>query len=137
MKSQLSKILTIVFVILFFTLSKSYSIEEITELKKICKKYKLVLVEDAAEALGSFYNSKHAGTFGKIGVLSFNGNKTITTGGGGAVLTDDKKIANEIYFLSRVAKNSNKTFPGYEKVGFNYRMPALNASLGIAQLSNS
>lgn len=109
-------------------------IEEITELKKICKKYKLVLVEDAAEALGSFYNSKHAGTFGKIGVLSFNGNKTITTGGGGAVLTDDKKIADEIYFLSRVAKNSNKTFPGYEKVGFNYRMPALNASLGIAQM---
>lgn len=101
---------------------------------KICKKYKIDLIEDAAEGLGSFYNQKHVGNFGLMGILSFNGNKIITTGAGGAILTNSKKISEKIKHISL---NSRKTLNWnyeYSELGFNYKMPSLNASLGIAQI---
>jgi len=105
--------------------------------KKICKKYNLILIEDAAEALGSYYKKKHLGTFGSIGILSFNGNKIITTGGGGAVLTNNSKIAKKINHISRNSR-VKKYFWDYShnELGFNFRLPSLNANLGIAQIKN-
>lgn len=107
---------------------------DILEIKKICKLFKIKLVEDAAEAIGSFYKKKHLGTYGEIGILSFNGNKTITTGSGGALLINNKKIAKKAYNLSTVSKVIHKWRLEYDGVGYNYRMPSLNASLGISQL---
>lgn len=107
---------------------------EIKEISDICKEYKLALIEDTAEALGSYYENKHLGTFGDIGTLSFNGNKIITTGGGGAVITNDDKLANKIRHLSTTARLKTKYTFDHDEVGYNYRMPNLNASLGIAQM---
>jgi perosamine synthetase len=108
---------------------------KINDLIKICKKYKIKIIEDAAEALGSFYKKKHVGTFGNIGVLSFNGNKIITTGGGGALLTNSKKTYE--LMLSQVTLSRKKRdLNNYKKVGYNYRMPSINAALGIGQLNN-
>ena len=107
---------------------------DLTNLIKISKKYKIKLIEDAAEGLGSFYKNKHVGTFGLMGVLSFNGNKIITTGGGGAILTNSKKIANKINLISRNSKQGNKWEYKYSELGFNYRMPSINAQLGLAQI---
>jgi perosamine synthetase len=106
---------------------------KIEQLKKICEKYKLVIIEDASEALGSFYKKKHLGTFGDIGVLSFNGNKIITTGGGGAILTSNKKYFNDLKLISNVGKIKS-SFWAYKKLGFNFKMPGLNAALGISQI---
>lgn len=108
----------------------------IDKIKNIAKKFKIFLIEDAAEALGSYYKKKHVGTFGDIGVLSFNGNKIITTGGGGAILTNNKKLADKVLNLANISKLNHKWKYKYDKVGYNYRMPSLNSSLGIAQMKN-
>ena len=107
---------------------------KILELKKIAKNYNLKIIEDAAESLGSTYKSKHLGTFGDIGVLSFNGNKIITTGGGGALLTNSLKIAKKLKYLSTTAKKPHRWKYEYSDIGYNYRMPGINASLGCAQM---
>ena len=107
---------------------------KINELKTICSKYNLTIVEDAAEGLGSFYKKKHLGTFGKAGILSFNGNKIISTGAGGAILTNSKNLDRFARSLINVGKISHKWEYNYNKVGFNYRMPNLNASLGLSQI---
>jgi len=108
----------------------------ILKIKKICKKFKITLIEDAAEGIGSFYQRKHVGTFGKIGILSFNGNKTITTGGGGALITNEKKIAEQAKLLSTTNKISHPWKYDYGGVGYNYRLPNINAVVGIAQLNS-
>ncbi|MCF8003005.1 MAG: LegC family aminotransferase [Chromatiaceae bacterium] len=96
--------------------------------------YQLALVEDAAEALGSRYHGRHTGTFGLLGTLSFNGNKTITTGGGGAILTDDERLADQAKHLTTTAKRPHRWESIHDEIGYNYRMPNLNAALGCAQL---
>lgn len=96
--------------------------------------FNLVLVEDAAESLGSSYDGRHTGTFGLLGTLSFNGNKTITTGGGGAILTDDEALAKAAKHLTTTAKLPHRWAFEHDQVGFNYRMPNINAALGCAQL---
>jgi len=107
---------------------------KIDKLLKISKKFKLPLIEDAAECIGSFFKKKHLGTFGKIGVISFNGNKTITTGGGGVILTNNSKIYKKALHLSLGGKKKHKWEYIHDEAGYNYRMPAINASIGIAQL---
>ena len=103
-------------------------------LLKLVQDYRLELVEDAAESLGSYYHDQHTGTFGRLGTLSFNGNKTITTGGGGAILTDDLELARHAKHLTTTAKLPHRWDFVHDEVGFNYRMPNLNAALGCAQL---
>jgi perosamine synthetase len=100
----------------------------------ICKKYHIPVIEDSAESMGSLYKDRHTGTFGKIGVLSFNGNKIITTGGGGMLLFKDKKLAEHAKHLSTQAKVPHAWEFKHNETGFNYRMPNINAALGIAQL---
>jgi len=107
---------------------------KIKECVDLAKKYKLTIIEDAAEALGSYYKKKHVGTFGLVGIISFNGNKIITTGGGGVIITNSKKLAESIRHLSTTAKTKNKLQLSHDLIGYNYRMPNLNASLGCAQL---
>ena len=107
---------------------------EINSIVKIAEKYNLIVIEDAAESLGSLYEGKHTGTFGKIGVLSFNGNKIVTTGGGGALITNDLEVANLAKHLSSTAKVAHKWKLIHNQIGFNYRMPNLNASIGCAQM---
>jgi len=103
-------------------------------LAEICKSYGIELIEDAAESMGSFYKGKHTGTFGEIGVLSFNGNKIITTGGGGMLLLQDDMMADRAKHLSTQAKLPHKWDFVHDEIGFNYRMPNINAALGLAQL---
>ena len=107
---------------------------EIDSIVEIANRYNLTVVEDAAESLGSFYRKKHTGTFGKVGILSFNGNKIITTGGGGALLTNDNKIAAYAKHLSTTAKVKHDWRFIHDQIGFNYRLPNLNAALGCAQM---
>tara|TARA_B100000767_G_scaffold275739_1_gene314888 strand:+ start:4532 stop:5716 length:1185 start_codon:yes stop_codon:yes gene_type:complete len=107
---------------------------EIDKILVLAKKYNLIVLEDAAESLGSRYKNKHCGTFGNVGCLSFNGNKIITSGSGGAVLTNSKKIATKIKHLSMVAKKRHKWSFIHDEVGFNYKLTNLNASLGLSQL---
>ncbi|MDC1053070.1 aminotransferase class I/II-fold pyridoxal phosphate-dependent enzyme [Candidatus Pelagibacter sp.] len=109
-------------------------ISKINELKKICRKFKLIMIEDSSESFGSFYRKKHAGTFGLCGALSFNGNKIITTGGGGAVLTNSKRVYEKAKYLASTSKKIINNFSKHDQCGFNYRMPSLNAALGISQL---
>ena len=104
------------------------------ELVEVAKKFNLVLIEDAAESIGSYYDKKHTGTMGLLGTLSFNGNKTITTGGGGAVLTNNLELAKHAKHLSTTAKVSHKWAFKHDEIGYNYRMPNINAALGCAQL---
>ena len=108
----------------------------IDEIKAICDKYNISLIEDAAESLGSFYKDKHTGTFGQMGVISFNGNKIITGGGGGCVITDDEILAKRAKHLTTTAKVSHKWEYIHDMIGYNYRMPNLNAALLVAQLEN-
>jgi len=103
-------------------------------IKKISKKYRLYLIEDAAEALGSKYKKKHLGTFGDIGILSFNGNKIITCGGGGAIITNNKSLSKKALHLISNSKLNHKWKYNYDQLGFNYRMPGINAALGVSQL---
>lgn len=106
----------------------------IDEIASICDEYCLELVEDAAESIGSFYKGKHTGTFGGIGAISFNGNKTITTGGGGMLLFNDEKLADLAKHLTTQAKVPSRWEFIHDHIGYNYRMPNINAALGCAQL---
>ena len=107
---------------------------QIEELHQICLENNITLVEDAAESLGSFCNRKHTGTFGKIGVFSFNGNKVITTGGGGMLVTDDKELADRLRHLTTTAKVAHSWEFIHDQIGYNFRLPNLNAALGCAQM---
>jgi perosamine synthetase len=103
-------------------------------LLSIAHDYRFTLVEDAAESLGSYYQGRHTGTFGKLCALSFNGNKVITTGGGGAILTDDERLADRAKHLTTTAKQPHRWDYVHDETGYNFRMPNLNAALGCAQL---
>ncbi|WP_442594287.1 LegC family aminotransferase [Neobacillus sp. D3-1R] len=103
-------------------------------LVNVCEKYNIELVEDAAESLGSYYKNQHTGTFGKVSALSFNGNKIITTGGGGAILTNDEKLAKLAKHLTTTAKVPHRWEFVHDHIGYNYRLPNINAALGCAQL---
>lgn len=107
---------------------------EMDELVALCEKFKLLLVEDAAESLGSYYKGKHTGSFGKVNAMSFNGNKIVTTGGGGAILTDDEELADYAKHLTTTAKVPHRWEYVHDEIGYNYRMPNINAALGCAQL---
>lgn len=108
----------------------------ITELLAVCEEYHIELVEDAAESIGSLYQGKHTGTFGKVGALSFNGNKTITTGGGGMLLFQDAELGAYAKHLTTQAKIPHRWEFRHDHVGYNYRMPNINAALGCAQMEN-
>jgi len=107
---------------------------DLDALLDVAGNYGLAIVEDAAEGIGSTYREQHVGTFGMLGVLSFNGNKTITTGGGGAILTNDEELAARAKHLTTTAKLPHLWAYVHDEVGFNYRMPNVNAALGCAQL---
>ena len=106
----------------------------IDEIVAICNDYNIPVVEDAAESLGSFFKGQHTGTFGEIGILSFNGNKTITTGGGGMLLFKDEDLAQKAKHLSTQAKVPHPWEFEHNHIGYNYRMPNVNAAIGLAQL---
>lgn len=106
----------------------------IEKIQSICESAGIALVEDAAESLGSYVNGKHTGTFGKIGTLSFNGNKTITTGGGGMILTDDEDLAKLAKHITTTAKVPHKWEYVHDVAGYNYRLTNINAALGCAQM---
>ena len=108
----------------------------IVEIADLCEEYHIELVEDAAESIGSLYKGKHTGTFGKVGAISFNGNKTITTGGGGMMLFNDEELAAHAKHLTTQAKVPHRWEFRHDHVGYNYRMPNINAALGCAQLEN-
>ena len=108
----------------------------IDKIKNICDKYHIRLIEDAAESVGSFYKDKHTGTFGQMGAMSFNGNKIITGGGGGCIVTNDEDLAKKAKHLTTTAKVPHKWEFSHDMVGYNYRMPNLNAALLVAQLEN-
>lgn len=103
-------------------------------IKDICDRYRIILIEDAAESLGSFYKGRHTGTFGALGVISFNGNKIITTGGGGMIVTDKEALAKRAKHITTTARLPHKWAFVHDKVGYNYRMPNINAALGCAQM---
>lgn len=106
----------------------------VSEIAQICAPFNIKVVEDAAESLGSFRASRHTGLAGNLGILSFNGNKIVTTGGGGAVLTDDEELAVRARHRTTTAKLPHPWLFLHDEVGFNYRLPNLNAALGCAQL---
>ena len=106
----------------------------IEDLLAVARDFNIILVEDASESLGSYYDNRHTGTFGLLGVLSFNGNKTITTGGGGAIITNDSDLARRAKHLSTTAKLPHAWEYRHDQIGYNYRLPNLNAALGCAQL---
>lgn len=107
---------------------------DLAPLMEVCNEFNIVMVEDAAESLGSFYKGIHTGNFGKVSAMSFNGNKIITTGGGGAILTNDGKLADYAKHLTTTAKIPHQWNYGHDEIGYNYRMPNINAALGCAQL---
>jgi len=107
---------------------------KIDEIAAVCDEYNIALVEDAAESLGSYYKDQHTGTFGKVAAFSFNGNKTITTGGGGMIITDDEALAKHAKHLTTTAKVPHSYEYIHDKIGYNYRLPNLNAALGCAQM---
>jgi perosamine synthetase len=100
----------------------------------VARDFHLSLVEDAAESLGSTVHGRHTGTFGLMGTLSFNGNKTVTTGGGGAIITNDSALASHAKHLTTTAKVAHRWEYRHDEIGYNYRMPNINAALGCAQL---
>ncbi len=106
----------------------------IDEIVQICDEWKIPVVEDAAESLGSFYREKHTGTFGLLGTFSFNGNKIVTCGGGGAIVTDDQELAKRAKHLSTTAKKAHAWEYVHDEIGYNYRLTNLSAALGCAQL---
>lgn len=107
---------------------------DLASLLDVANLYHLPVVEDAAESLGSIYQGKHTGTFGRLGILSFNGNKIITTGGGGAILTNDAELARQAKHLTTTAKQPHRWEFFHDRVAWNYRLPNLNAALGCAQI---
>ena len=106
----------------------------IDEIVEICSQYNIPVIEDAAESIGSLYKKKHTGAFGKLGVLSFNGNKTITCGGGGMIITDDERLARKAKHITTTAKIPHQWEYRHDMIGYNYRMPNINAALACAQL---
>ena len=108
---------------------------DIKEIKAVCDKYNIALVEDSAESIGSSYDKKHTGTFGEFGVISFNGNKTITTGAGGVILTDNKEKASLAKHITTTAKLPHKWNFDHDMPAYNFRMPNLNAALGLSQFN--
>lgn len=108
----------------------------IDKIASLCKEYGIILIEDAAESIGSYYKGKHTGIFGSIGMISFNGNKTITTGGGGVMLFNDEEIAERAKYISTQAKVPHPWNFIHDQIGFNYRMPNVNAAIGVAQMEN-
>lgn len=108
----------------------------IEEISALCEEWHIELVEDAAESIGSRYKGRHTGTFGKVGALSFNGNKTITTGGGGMILFQDEELGARAKHLTTQAKVPHRWEFRHDAIGYNYRMPNINAALGCAQLEN-
>lgn len=109
---------------------------EISEIQKICKKFKIPLVEDAAESLGSFYKGEHTGLKGDVGILSFNGNKIVTCGGGGMIITNNESLAKRAKHLTTTAKQPHKWEFFHDEIGYNYRLPNLNAALACAQMES-
>lgn len=107
---------------------------EIDRIVEICNRYHVPVVEDSAESIGSYYKGQHTGTFGKLGVLSFNGNKTITTGGGGMIITNDDELGKLAKHITTTAKVPHPWRFEHDMVGYNYRMPNINAALGCAQM---
>lgn len=107
---------------------------EIVRIVDICNKYHIPVVEDAAESIGSFYKNKHTGTFGLLGILSFNGNKTITTGGGGMIITNEENLGKLAKHLTTQAKVPHPWNFEHDMIGYNYRLPNINAALGCAQM---
>lgn len=107
---------------------------KIDELVNLANDYKLALIEDSTESLGSFYKGKHTGSFGKLGVLSFNGNKIITTGGGGAILTNDDELADKARHVTTTSKVPHRWEYIHDEIGYNFRMPNINAAIGLAQM---
>ena len=107
---------------------------KIEKLMEVCNKYNIPLIEDSAESIGSYYKDKHTGTFGLTGILSFNGNKVITTGGGGMILTNDETIAKKAKHLTTQAKVPHQWEFVHDHIGYNYRLTNVNAALGCAQL---
>lgn len=118
-------------IVVMHTLGHPADIEGIAQ---VAKDFGLILIEDSAESLGSFVGNRHTGLFGSIGVFSFNGNKTITTGGGGALTTDDEELAARIRHVSTTARIAHPWEFEHDEVGFNFRMPNINAALGVAQV---
>ena len=108
----------------------------IDELLKVCKKWKIPFVEDAAESLGSYYKDQPTGSFGELGVFSFNGNKIVTSGGGGAIVTNNLTLGEKAKYLTTTAKKPHTYEYVHDELGYNYRMPNLNAALACAQLEN-
>lgn len=106
----------------------------IDRLAEICEHWHIALVEDAAESLGSYYNGRHTGTFGLLGTFSFNGNKTVTCGGGGAIVTNDEALAKRAKHISTTAKIPHAWEFVHDEIGYNFRLPNLNAALACAQL---
>jgi perosamine synthetase len=107
---------------------------DLVHLVEVCRQFGLPLVEDAAESLGSLFHGRHTGTFGKLGTLSFNGNKIVTTGGGGAILTQEESLARHARHITTTARRDHRWEYFHDEVGWNYRLPNLNAALGCAQL---
>jgi aminotransferase in exopolysaccharide biosynthesis len=106
----------------------------IDEIVEICNQYNIPVVEDAAESLGSYYKGQHTGSFGTFGTFSFNGNKTVTCGGGGAIVTNDERLAKLAKHITTTAKVPHRWEYIHDQIGYNYRMPNLNAALACAQL---
>ena len=104
------------------------------EIVDICRRWNIELVEDAAESIGSYYKGRHTGTFGRVGAISFNGNKTITTGGGGMLLFQDEELGKFAKHITTQAKVPHRWAFVHDHIGYNYRMPNINAALGCAQL---
>jgi perosamine synthetase len=107
---------------------------DIDALAQVCARHGLVLIEDAAESLGTLYNGRHTGNVGRLAALSFNGNKTVTTGGGGAVMTNDAELGRRAKHVTTTAKLAHPWRYDHDEVGYNYRLPNINAALGCAQL---
>ena len=108
----------------------------IDEIIEIANKYSIPVIEDSAESLGSFYKGKHTGTFGTAGILSYNGNKTITTGGGGMIITDNKDFAVKAKHITTTAKTPHKWEYIHDEVGYNFRLTNISAALGVAQMES-
>jgi len=106
----------------------------IDEIKEIADEYHIPLIEDSAESLGSFYKGRHTGTFGIAGILSYNGNKTITTGGGGMIITDNEEIAKRAKHITTTAKAPHPWEYYHDEVGYNYRLTNVSAAIGVAQM---
>ncbi len=107
---------------------------DLDPLGEVCREYGVTMIEDAAESLGSYYKGRHTGNDGRVSILSFNGNKTLTTGGGGAIITNDEALGRLAKHLTTTAKKPHRWAYEHDDIGYNYRMPNLNAAVGCAQM---